>query len=124
HPWSDSGTLLSTVTFVGETASGWQIATFPQPVAITANASYVVSYHTVGYYSASSGFFGNDYVNGPLQAPASGNAGGNGVYRYGASGFPSNSFNATNYWVDVVFVTSVGPDAVAPTVLATVPAGS
>ena len=31
----------------------------------------------------------------------------NGVYAYGpASGFPSNSFNSTNYWVDVVFAPS------------------
>jgi hypothetical protein len=34
---------------------------------------------------------------------ASATAGGNGVYRYGASGFPDSSFNATNYWVDVIF---------------------
>jgi hypothetical protein len=34
---------------------------------------------------------------------ADGQAGGNGVYRYGASGFPSSSYHATNYWVDVVF---------------------
>jgi hypothetical protein len=28
----------------------------------------------------------------------------NGVYAYGAaSAFPSSSFNATNYWVDVLF---------------------
>ena len=27
----------------------------------------------------------------------------NGVYRYGSTGFPQDSWNATNYWVDVVF---------------------
>jgi hypothetical protein len=28
----------------------------------------------------------------------------NGVYSYGSSsGFPSSSYNATNYWVDVLF---------------------
>ena len=37
-------------------------------------------------------------------------AGGNGVYRYGAaSGFPDQTFNGTNYWVDAVFE----PDAPA-----------
>ena len=30
-------------------------------------------------------------------------AGGNGVYVYGESAQPTNTFNATNYWVDVVF---------------------
>jgi hypothetical protein len=29
-----------------------------------------------------------------------------GVYRYGASGFPEQSYNRTNYWVDVTFTTT------------------
>ena len=38
-------------------------------------------------------------TNGPLTALASG-----GVYAYGSgNAFPSNSFNASNYWVDVVY---------------------
>ena len=43
-------------------------------------------------------------------------AGGNGVYKYGASGFPTQTFNASNYWVDVVFNTIVPPDTTLPTV--------
>ena len=35
--------------------------------------------------------------------PADGDPGGNGVYKYGASGFPDQSYNATNYWVDATF---------------------
>src|SRR5207253_10803442 len=36
--------------------------------------------------------------------------GGNGVYAVGAnSPFPNQSFNATNYWVDVVFTTTAPP---------------
>ena len=27
----------------------------------------------------------------------------NGVYKYGASGFPTLSYSSTNYWVDVVY---------------------
>ncbi len=39
-------------------------------------------------------------TNGPLTAPAS----GNGVYAYGGSSlFPTNTYQSTNYWVDVVF---------------------
>src|SRR5207247_2599686 len=40
-------------------------------------------------------------------------SGGNGLYRYGASAFPTNTFNASNYYVDVVFaeatIDSTGP---------------
>ena len=33
--------------------------------------------------------------------------GPNGVYRYGAGGvFPTDTYQSTNYWVDVVFQTS------------------
>jgi Domain of unknown function (DUF4082) len=32
--------------FSGETASGWQQVNLPSPVAINANTTYVVSYHT------------------------------------------------------------------------------
>ncbi|HWT82419.1 MAG TPA: DUF4082 domain-containing protein, partial [Candidatus Methylomirabilis sp.] len=46
--WSGTGTLLASVPFSTETASGWQQATFATPVAITANTTYVVSYHTSG----------------------------------------------------------------------------
>ncbi|MDQ3404714.1 MAG: DUF4082 domain-containing protein, partial [Actinomycetota bacterium] len=41
--WTSGGTLLATVTFTGETASGWQSASFASPVPLTANALYVVS---------------------------------------------------------------------------------
>ena len=43
---------------------------------------------------------------GPAHALATGIDGGNGVYLYGASGFPNSTYQATNYWVDVVFGTS------------------
>jgi hypothetical protein len=65
----------------------------------------VASYHTnVGYYSADLAYFATSGVaNPPLRALANGENGGNGVYRYGASGFPNQTYNASNYWVDVVF---------------------
>jgi hypothetical protein len=37
--WSSSGTRLATVTFSGESASGWQQATFATPVAVNANTT-------------------------------------------------------------------------------------
>jgi hypothetical protein len=92
--------LLATGTFTNETASGWQELDFSSPVTITANTTYVVSYHTdVGHYAFTSNGLSSAVTNGPLTALASG-----GVYVYGSGNvFPSNSFNASNYWVDVVY---------------------
>jgi Bacterial Ig-like domain len=41
--------------------------------------------------------------NPPLHALANGVDGANGVYRYDSSGFPTDTFRSSNYWVDVVF---------------------
>ena len=119
--WSSSGQLLASATFVNETASGWQQVDFATPVAISANTTYVASYHTtVGYYAVDEGYFGTGGVaNGPLRALEDGVDGGNGVYRYGASAFPTDAYNASNFWVDVVF--AEGPDTEAPTVTTVTP---
>ena len=100
--WTASGTLLATGTFTNETASGWQELDFSTPVAISAGTTYVASYSTTtGHYAATSNGLASPVTNGPLTALASG-----GVYAYGSPGtFPSNTFNATNYWVDVVYTT-------------------
>jgi hypothetical protein len=106
HLWSRTGTLLATVTFSGETASGWQQATFPSPVNITAGQTYVISYHApAGRYSVNSGYFQNSGLyNAPLYGLRNGVDGGNGVYRYGPAGaFPTSTSSTSNYWVDVVF---------------------
>jgi hypothetical protein len=104
--WSSNGTQLATATFTGETASGWQTVTFSSPVTITRNTTYVVSYHTnVGNYVYTSRQFATAGVdNPPLHALPSGSS-GNGVYIYGTRAFPNQTYNATNYWVDVLFVT-------------------
>ena len=119
--WTNSGELLATATFANETASGWQSVTFAAPVPIVANTTYVASYHTaVGNYSLDSGYFlSGGYENAPLRALEDGIDGANGVYAYGASSFPDQSFLGSNYWVDVVF--EAGPDATAPTVTAVFP---
>jgi hypothetical protein len=102
--WTSSGELLASATFTGETDSGWQTAAFTNPVRIEADTIYVVSYHTNGFYSADPCYFcqvGSDQFNGPLSAPVNG---GNGVYARGTtSSFPSATFDATNYWVDLIF---------------------
>ena len=99
--WSSTGTKLGTVTFSGESATGWQTANFATPIAVTAGQTYVISYLAPqGRYSGTAGFFNNAYTAGPLSARAD----NNGLYKYGATGgFPTGSFNSTNYFVDVVF---------------------
>ncbi|NDK50144.1 DUF4082 domain-containing protein, partial [Rhizobium laguerreae] len=101
--WTATGTKLGTATFTTTTASGWQTVNFATPVTIAANTTYVASYHTTGAYVATSNFFTAAVTNGPLTAPAT----GNGVFAYGGSAttglFPTNSFNSTNYYADVVF---------------------
>lgn len=98
--WSSTGTKLGTVTFTGETGTGWQTGTLATPVQLTAGTSYVVSYLAPkGHYSTTSSYFSQPATSGPLTAPAS----GNGRYLYGAGGFPTNTYNATNYFVDLVF---------------------
>jgi hypothetical protein len=113
--WTSDGMLLATATFSGETASGWQTVYFAQPVAIKANTVYIASYHTdTGNYSDNIGYFTSGLNNGPLHAPANGVSGPNGVYAYGASGsFPTSTYNASNYWVDVLLTSLV--NSVTPT---------
>ncbi|MCW2820185.1 MAG: hypothetical protein JWR42_2972, partial [Marmoricola sp.] len=99
--WAAGGTRLATVTFTGETASGWQQASFASPVALTAGTTYVVSYYAPrGHYAVTGGFFSQPWVSGPLTAPGT----GNGRYRYGSGGVvPTSSYNGGNYFVDVLF---------------------
>ena len=104
--WTSTGQLLASVTFTNESASGWQQARFPTPVAITANTTYVISYYAPqgGYAVTYDAFAAAGVDTWPLSALANGVDGGNGVYRYGSGGgFPTTTYRASNYWVDVVF---------------------
>lgn len=102
--WSATGDLLASATFTNETSDGWQEVLFSTPVSLPAGTTYVASYHTDGNYSADPGSFANAQTNGALIAPASTPGSGNGLYAYGSSSlFPTNSYNATGYGVDVLF---------------------
>ncbi len=101
--WTSTGTRLANATFTTESSSGWQTVMFSQAITITAGTTYVASYHSNGRYAVTSNYFATSHTNGPLTAPANGTS-GNGVYAYGSTSlFPSASYNATNYWVDVLF---------------------
>jgi parallel beta-helix repeat protein len=100
HLWSSSGQLLASATFTSETASGWQQVTFASPVTIQPNTIYVASYLAPqGSYASDANYFASAYTSGPLSVPPNGS-----VFRYGSGGgFPTQTWKATNYWVDVVF---------------------
>ena len=103
--WSSSGELLSTATFSNETDSGWQQANFATPIQISADTTYIASYFSPqGHYAGDAQYFAQSLTNGPLQAPA----GDNGIYQYSStSAFPTQTFNSTNYWVDVIFTPTI-----------------
>ena len=83
---------------------------FGAPVAITANTTYVASYHTnVGGYAADGALFRERRRRFAAAARAA-------VRRQRRQrrvqlrrgiAFPTSTFNATNYWVDVVFAPSL-----------------
>jgi hypothetical protein len=106
--WSASGTLLAQATFTNESASGWQTATFSIPVAITAGTTYVASYLAPnGHYAVTGAAFSSSAVDNPPLHALRDPLGANGVYAYApSSAFPTSSYNAANYWVDVLFAAS------------------
>ena len=94
--------------------------TFAQPVTIMPNTTYVAS-----YFAPNGHYAGDDGLLLPGSAPPQ--AGGarlhsarrcrrstttrapNGVFTYSTtSTFPTNTFGATNYWVDPVFMPVAG----------------
>jgi hypothetical protein len=100
HIWSASGALLASVTFTGETASGWQSQALATPLAVQANTTYMVSVNSNVYYVATNGGLVSAVVNGNLSSVADG---ANGTF--GSSGaFPTSSYQNTNYFRDLSFV--------------------
>lgn len=96
--WSSTGQQLATVTFVNETASGWQAQALVTPLAMAAAASWTVSVNSVNgfHYAVTSGALAVVLKNGPLSTPANGGA-------YAVSGAYPRSTTSTNYFRDVVF---------------------
>jgi hypothetical protein len=94
-----AGQLVASVTFVGETASGWQEQTLSAPLAVAAGVEHVVSVNTTnGAYAATVNALTTELVSGLLRAPA----GTNGVYG-SPGGLPISYYSGTNYFRDIVF---------------------
>jgi len=105
--WSSTGANLATVTFSGETASGWQQANFPAPFSIAANTTYIVSYLAPNGRYAEDDYYPWSTLNrNPLHVSGSDPS----VYAYGSTAtFPTATWNSSNYWVDLVFAPSTSP---------------
>jgi hypothetical protein len=103
--WTADGQRLAQATFTGESASGWQSVTFDAPVLIEPDTTYVASYFAPqGHYSYTGAAFASAPIDDPPLSALATTASPNGVYRYGvSSAFPTQTFNAANYWVDVLF---------------------
>ncbi|MET0929861.1 MAG: N,N-dimethylformamidase beta subunit family domain-containing protein, partial [Aeromicrobium sp.] len=105
--WSTTGQKLATVTFSGESATGWQTATFASAVPVTKGQAYVVSYTAPnGHYAAAPDAFSTVGLDAtPLSV-----AGGYGATPAGVFGnaglFPDTSYRNTSYYVDPVFTTT------------------
>jgi Domain of unknown function (DUF4082)/Bacterial Ig-like domain/Bacterial Ig domain/Secretion system C-terminal sorting domain len=100
----------------------WAEVSFTSPIAITANTVYVATYFSpTGFYNATSNSFTNPVVNGPLAILKDGDQGVNGAYDYDDV-YPTQGFEASNYWVDVDY--STGADITPPTVIFNTPATS
>ena len=97
--WSATGTLLASVPFTGETASGWQLQPLAAPLTIQSNTTYVVSVNANAWYVATNSGLATSIVNGTLSSVADG---ANGVYANPAV-FPTFSYQNTNYFRDVSF---------------------
>lgn len=118
--WSSTGTLLASVTFTGETASGWQVQALSAPLNVQANTTYTVSVNIGLYYPFTLSGLATQITNGNIQSVADGN---NGVY--GASGaFPTFSYQSSNYFRDVVFVPGAGGPGPAAQLSLTPPSAS
>jgi hypothetical protein len=120
--WTATGTLLASATFLNETASGWQTVDLPNPVAITKDTTYITSYYSpAGFLAFDPAGLQTGKDRAPMRALADGVDGGNGVYHYGASAFPDQTYNATNYWTDATFERTIPPDTRGPDVIETSP---
>ena len=103
--WSSAGTLLASVTFAGESASGWQQQSLSAPLHIVANTTYVVSVNVVSYYVFTGSGLATSIVSGDLSSVADG---ANGVYG-NPSTFPGASYQNANYFRDIIFAPDLVP---------------
>jgi len=97
--WTANGLALGSVTFASETASGWQQQELTTPLQLQPNTTYVVSINANTRYPVTVNGLLNPVSSGPLHTVADGL---NGVYNGTLGSFPDQSYQSSNYFVDVV----------------------
>lgn len=130
--WTVSGTKLAEA--VGTKTPGqWDTIKFQSPVEIHKGTIYVASYiNASGYYMADDNYFADSIVRGPLvgiqDSAVSLGGNPNGLYSYQSDGnpypFPRNGYLADNYWVDVIYSPTTGPDITPPAITVVSPANN
>jgi hypothetical protein len=96
--------LLAESVFENESDRGWQTVSFTNPISLTANSTYIASYTApYGKFAFNDGYFNTNIIkNNSLELIRG---------RYGPiAEFLADSYNKSNYWIDVVFV----PDDILP----------
>jgi hypothetical protein len=116
--YSASGTPLAQTSVAADTCTVpcWEQVSFTAPVSIDAHTQYIAAYYMPnGRYAGDNYGLLSNVTNSPLTALSSGSSGGNGVYRYGSGiGFPTSTWNASNYYVDILFTLSTAlPQTIA-----------
>ena len=103
--WTSTGTLLATVTFTSETATGWQQAASPTPSRHRRHHLHRLLPRPQRPLRPTNNGFGTALDNPPLHAPATG-ATPNGLYLLlQHPRLPHQTWQGSNYWVDVTFTT-------------------
>lgn len=105
--WSSSGRRLATAEFAADPGTGWVRADLSTPVRLRPGARYVAS------YDAPRGRYAGDNWQLDADDPVAYRAltAWQGVYTRVDDGFPTQRYQDSNYYVDVVFV----PDGSGPT---------
>jgi len=112
------GKEVARVTFRNETPEGWQVANLTAPVAAKPGVTYTTSYVALRGKYADDQNYAWPKVSGDLTA-----AGG---YYKPNEGYPTQQWNKSNYYVDVLFAANVPvptttPPPPPPTTTTTVP---
>ncbi len=76
-------------------------------ISIAANTTYIVSVNANSYYVATNNGLATTITNGDLSAVADGS---NGVYNTTPANFPTQSYQNSNYFRDIVFTTNQTPN--------------
>jgi fibronectin type 3 domain-containing protein len=117
--WTSTGMLLASTTATGETASGWQTASFAAPPLLQAGTTYIASVNANSFYNVTSNGLASLLVSGPLRSVADGS---NGVFGSSAGVFPNQTYRSTNYFTDVIVVPD--GDSPSPVVTSNTPAAN